>query len=71
MHSLKVSQNCKCKVRKCDVCSQCSRCSCDHDGEAVALKISRKRGRHLGYKTVEENGMQSKRHCSSEADGMI
>lgn len=70
MPGLQVSHNCSCKVRKCELCLQCSRCGCDHDGQVVALKKSRKRGRYPGSSTVEDNGTERKSQSLAEADGM-
>lgn len=39
---------CKCNSPRCEVCLQCSRCGCDHDGNSVAVKTKRGRGRPRG-----------------------
>ena len=35
---------CKCKVKRCPICSAFSRCGCNHDGKAIEYKT--KRGAH-------------------------
>ena len=46
---------CKCKAKKCQLCNNCSRCECDHDGLSTTLKLSRKRGgQHLD---INNNGL--------------
>jgi len=38
---------CKCKVGRCkvfEVCLECARCGCDHDGKSIERKTKRKSG---------------------------
>lgn len=36
---------CKCKRGRCDTCSKCPKCECEHDGVPLSTKLSRGRGR--------------------------
>ena len=37
--------SCNCKVTRCEVCKECSRCGCEHDGRSISEKLKRRRGR--------------------------
>ena len=39
-----VKITCACRVKRCAVCSKCSRCECGHDGLSVETKMARGRG---------------------------
>ena len=44
MSETRVKMTCACHVRRCDICTKCSRCGCGHDGVSVETKMSRKKG---------------------------
>lgn len=60
---------CKCKAARCPTCQRCSRCGCGHDGVAVAVKMTRKRGQRTTTRVASASATGKKRAANKYQAG--